>query len=153
MRVEIRTTPFDPWQELAAHQQQMDDMQGKHGAATVFVGTMRDFNAGEKVQGMFLEHYPGMTERHLETICKEAMQRWDLLDALIIHRAGAMQPGDPIVLVASWAAHRGPAFAASRYLIEELKSRAPFWKKERLAQESRWVTHNTPANSPTSLNK
>ncbi len=150
MRTEIRATPFDPWQELATHQGHMDRVVGKHGAAAVFVGTMRDFNAGEEVQGMFLEHYPGMTERHLETICEEAIRRWDLLDALIIHRTGAMQPGDPIVLVASWAAHRGPAFAACRYLIEELKSRAPFWKKEHLAQESRWVTYNTPA---TPLNK
>ncbi len=146
MRAEIRTTPFDPWQELTSHQQRMEKIHGSYGAAAVFVGTMRDFNAGEEVQGMFLEHYPGMTEKHLEAICMEAMQRWELLDTLIVHRTGTMKPGDPIVLVASWAAHRGPAFKASRYLIEELKNRAPFWKKERLAGDSRWVTHNTPAD-------
>ncbi len=148
MLVEIRSIPFDPWQELAAHRQRTVGRRGSWGASAIFVGTMRDFNAGDEVQAMFLEHYPGMTERHLEAICNEAEQRWELLDTLIIHRVGALRPGDPIVLVVSWAAHRGPAFAATRYLIEELKSRAPFWKKEQLAGESRWVTHNIPSEHP-----
>jgi molybdopterin synthase catalytic subunit len=92
---------------------------------------------------MTLEHYPGMTEKHLDTISSEAARRWDIVDSLIIHRYGALQPNDPIVLVAVWAAHRAPAFDACRYLIEELKDRAPFWKQEMLDDCTRWVQHNT----------
>ncbi len=143
MAVEIRTASFDPWHELA---NRVPDDRGKCGATTVFVGTMRDFNEGLSVREMFLEHYPGMTERHLEAIAAEAAKRWDLLDALIIHRVGRIRPDETIVLVAAWAAHRAEAFAAARYLIEELKSRAPFWKKESLAQGERWVAKNTPAD-------
>jgi molybdopterin synthase catalytic subunit len=86
-----------------------------------------------------------MTERHLHQICEEAKQRWDILDSLIVHRIGDIQPNDPIVLVAAWSAHRAAAFDACRYLIEELKTRAPFWKKEQLQEATRWVEHNTPA--------
>ncbi len=95
--------------------------------------------------GMLLEHYPGMTDRHLEKISQEAAERWDIIDTLIIHRVGLMMPNDPIVLVAAWSAHRGESFQAARYLIEELKSRAPFWKKEQLEAGERWVEHNTVA--------
>ena len=116
-----------------------------YGATAVFVGSMRDFNEGDDVQQMWLEHYPGMTEKHLQTIADEAMQKWDLLDVLLVHRVGEINPGDPIVLVAAWSAHRAAAFDASRYLMEELKSRAPFWKKEQLDSSSRWVEKNTPA--------
>ncbi len=106
---------------------------------------MRDYNDGESVQAMVLEHYPGMTEKHLRQISEEAKTRWDILDTLIIHRVGELRPNDPIVLVAVWSAHRGPAFEACRYLIEELKSRAPFWKKESIEERARWVQQNTPA--------
>ena len=106
---------------------------------------MRDFNQGDAVQSLFLEHYPGMTESYLAQIASEAAQRWDLIDTLIVHRVGELKPGDPIVLVAVWSAHRKDAFEASRYLMEELKSRAPLWKKEQLADGSRWVEKNTPA--------
>jgi len=92
---------------------------------------------------MTLEHYPGMTERHLETICAEATARWGLLDTLVIHRVGLVLPGDPIVLVAAWSAHRAEAFTACRHIMEDLKSRAPFWKKETTAQGERWVARNT----------
>jgi molybdopterin synthase catalytic subunit len=118
---------------------------GKYGATASFVGTMRDFSDGGPVRSMTLEYYPGMTERHLHQICEEAKQRWDILDSLIVHRIGDIQPNDPIVLVAAWSAHRAAAFDACRYLIEELKTRAPFWKKEQLQEATRWVEHNTPA--------
>lgn len=145
MAVEVRTTPFDPYVELRRYQEQVPGGGGKHGAMTSFIGTMRDFNENQPVRGMVLEHYPGMTERHLERIAAEAGRRWDVLDVLIIHRVGALNPADPIVLVAVWSAHRAAAFDACRYLIEELKTRAPFWKKEQRPEAERWVEHNTPA--------
>jgi molybdopterin synthase catalytic subunit len=145
MAIEILTSGFDPWTYLADYQcAQADATPGRFGATAVFVGTMRDFNQGEAVQRLFLEHYPGMTESHLELIAAEAAQRWDLIDTLIVHRVGELKPGEPIVLVAVWSAHRKDAFEASRYLMEELKSRAPLWKKEQLAEGSRWVEKNTP---------
>ena len=144
MRIEICDKPFDPWGYLADYQQQRKQLSGQFGATAVFVGSMRDFNEGEAVQAMFLEHYPGMTEAYLEKISREAVQRWDLNDSLIVHRVGELQPGEPIVLVAAWSAHRKAAFEASRYLMEQLKSEAPFWKKEQLEHGSRWVEGNTP---------
>jgi molybdopterin synthase catalytic subunit len=144
MAIEIRSQAFDPWQTLQAYQQ-ANIAAGKYGACASFVGSMRDFNEGDDVQTMTLEHYPGMTEKYLEKICTEAKKRWDIMDCLIIHRVGEMHPNDPIVLTAVWSAHRGAAFDAGRYLMEELKSRAPFWKKETLPQGERWVEHNTPA--------
>jgi molybdopterin synthase catalytic subunit len=137
---------FDPCAELAAYQDGVVGRRGKYGATVSFVGTMRDFNEGRAVQAMTLEHYPGMTERHLEKICAEAKRQWDILDMLIIHRVGEVRPNDPIVLVAVWSAHRVAAFEACRYLIEELKTRAPFWKKERLLETTQWVEHNTPVS-------
>ncbi len=143
MAIEVRGQPFDPWVEIARHQSEMRGHAGRYGATAVFVGTMRDFNEGSTVQAMVLEHYPGMTERYLEEISGRARQRWDLLDTLIIHRHGMLGPNDPIVLVAAWSAHRAAAFEACRFLIEELKSRAPFWKKESLEDGERWVEHNS----------
>jgi molybdopterin synthase catalytic subunit len=130
---------------LHRHQKQTFANRGEYGASASFIGTMRDFNDGEPVHTMMLEHYPGMTEKHLERILAEAKRRWNILDALIVHRVGELQRGDPIVLVATWSAHRDAAFAACRYLIEELKTRAPFWKKEQRPTAARWVEHNTPA--------
>lgn len=145
MAAVIRETAFEPWEELRRYQSEALDHTGRIGATATFVGTMRDFREGDSVHAMVLEHYPGMTEAHLHRITDEARARWDIIDALIIHRVGIMRPGDPIVLVVVWAAHRSDAFGACRYLIEELKSRAPFWKKESLTGEERWVEHNTPA--------
>jgi len=142
MKVEVRDQPFDPWRELADYQAAGGPRTGS-GAAAVFVGTMRDCNDGERVRAMRLEHYAGMTERHLERIAAEARARWPIDDALILHRIGDLKPGDPIVLVAAWSAHRAAAFDAARFLIEDLKSRAPFWKKEQLGDGSRWVACNT----------
>jgi molybdopterin synthase catalytic subunit len=105
---------------------------------------MRDVNEAAAVHAMTLEHYPGMTERHLQRITEEAMGRWDIIDILVLHRVGELRPGDPIVLIAVWSAHRAAAFEACRFLIEDLKSRAPFWKKERLDTGFRWVEKNTP---------
>ena len=104
---------------------------------------MRDFNEGDDVRGMHLEHYPGMTEKHLGEIVRDAAQQFGLLDALVIHRVGRIEPGEPIVLVAVWSAHRAAAFSACRAVMEALKSRAPFWKKETLADRERWVARNT----------
>lgn len=144
MTVEILDTAFDPWGYLAEYQQKRAGQAGQYGATAVFVGSMRDFNEGDPVRGMFLEHYPGMTDGYLEKIGQDALQRWDLTDVLIVHRVGELQPGDPIVLVAAWSAHRKASFEACRYLMEELKSGAPFWKKEQLEEGSRWVERNTP---------
>ena len=145
MTIQLREMGFDPCVELAAYQDGLVGRRGQYGAVISFVGTMRDFNDDRLVQAMTLEHYPGMTEKHLREICAEAERQWDILDTLILHRVGEVRPGDPIVLVAVWSAHRAAAFEACRYLIEELKTRAPFWKNERLHETSRWVEHNTPA--------
>lgn len=140
MAIRIQKDAFDPWREVAAYgEAHPDRLGGRSGATAVFVGSMRDFNAGETVSAMTLEHYPGMTERHLEKIAGEARTRWPILDSLIIHRYGPLVPNEPIVLVAVWSAHRDAAFAACRYLIDELKTRAPFWKQETTAAGARWV--------------
>ena len=143
MSVALFSESFDPWQAVQAHQATL--RPGSYGAACVFVGSMRDFNAGrDGVEAMFLEHYPGMTERHLEKICDEAQGRWAVDAVLIGHRVGEVVPSEPIVVTAVWSAHRREAFEACRFLMEELKSRAPFWKKERLGGVGeRWVEGNT----------
>lgn len=144
MAVKIVEAAFDPWQELPAYQQSVSTLAGKFGATSVFVGTLRDFNEGDEVNGMHLEHYPGMTEKQLEKIIASAQQQWRLLDALVVHRVGAILPNQPIVLVAVWASHRGDAFDASRFIMEALKFQAPFWKKEYLQTGGeRWVLKNT----------
>jgi molybdopterin synthase catalytic subunit len=131
---------------LEAYQNQNESsvrIIGKYGATAVFVGTMRDFNLGDSVVRMSLEHYPGMAERQLVQIADQAIVRWDLVDVLVIHRVGVIQPGESIMLAAAWAAHRGAAFDACRYIVEELKHAAPFWKKETLERGERWVENNT----------
>lgn len=145
MTVQIRKHAFDAYEEVRSYQQDCLHAAGKYGATAIFIGTMRDFNEGDEVKSMTLEHYPGMTEQYLEKIVQDAAGRWQLVDSLIIHRIGTIQPDDAIVLVAVWSAHRAAAFDASRYLMEELKSRAPFWKKEKLSKGERWVEKNTPA--------
>ena len=143
MTVCVRETAFDPYAELAAHERRCFPRPGAFGASANFIGTMRDLNEGDAVTQMTLEHYPGMTERHLERICAEARARWGLLETLVIHRVGALLPGDPIVLVGVWSAHRAEAFTACRHIMEDLKSQAPFWKKEVTGQGERWVSRNT----------
>ena len=143
MAVEIREQAFDPWQLLSQYQTCSPHLTTNCGATAVFVGSMRDVNEGDRVHHMSLEHYPEMTDRTLRKICDDATARWGLLDVLVVHRVGELDPGDPIVLVAVWSAHRAAAFEASRHIMEALKSTAPFWKKEMLDDGSRWVTKNT----------
>lgn len=143
MAVELREQPFDPWREVADHQA-AHRRAGEFGATAVFVGTMRDFTGDRDVNGMFLEHYPGMTERELDRIVKDCTETRAVIDTLVLHRVGTIEPGDPIVLVVAWSAHRAEAFSVCRDVMEALKSRAPFWKREQTDEGDRWVEENTP---------
>ncbi len=109
------------------------------GAIATFIGLVRDLNDGADVATMTLEHYPGMTEKALEAIVTEARERWDLIDVAVVHRVGELHPTDPIVLVAVASAHRGEAFQACEFIMDYLKTRAPFWKKEEGSQGGTWV--------------
>jgi len=141
--IRISEGPFEPAAELAAFEAGLP--RGSVGATASFTGTMRDLNEGDAITGMTLEHYPAMTEKELSRIVAEAVTTFELLDALIVHRVGEILPGEPIVLTVACSAHRAAAFDACRWLMEELKRRAPFWKRERLADGgSRWVERNTP---------
>ena len=139
MTAQVTDKPLAPWQAVERYQAAQPHLAGKFGATAVFVGTMRDVNQGDKVQSMTLEHYPAMTQKYLDKLCLEATQRWDILDTLVIHRYGRLLPDDPIVLVAVWSGHRDHAFKACRYIIDALKTRAPFWKQEQTSAGSRWV--------------
>ena len=144
MTIKISTQAFDPFKEIQSYQSTSLDNIGAIGATSIFIGTMRDFNEDAAVKGMTLEYYPGMTEKQLEKIITEARREWQLIDTLVIHRVGDILPHESIVLVAVWSSHRGDAFDASRYIMEALKSKAPFWKKELLVSEQeRWVANNT----------
>ena len=135
MPARVQTEDFDVGHELAA----LRNCDPSIGAVAAFVGTVRDVNADASVSSMTLEHYPGMTEKALADICEQAMSRWDLIDTLVIHRIGALKPGDRIVLVGVSSAHRGEAFAACEFIMDYLKTRAPFWKKEETPEGARWV--------------
>jgi len=139
MEVKITDAPFDPWREIEHHRRAHPGFAGRYGATAVFVGTMRELSGGAQVSALTLEHYPGMTEKQLEAACREAAARWEILDVLVVHRVGRLQPDEPIVLAAGWAAHRAPAFDACRHLIEALKTHVPFWKQEHTAAGVRWV--------------
>jgi molybdopterin synthase catalytic subunit len=144
MEIKIVSETFDPWLEIQGFQQSAVEMRGKYGATSIFLGTMRDFNDGDNIKGMTLEHYPGMTEKQLDHIITDAMQKSKVIDVLVVHRVGDIFPDEPIVLVAVWSSHRGDAFDASRYIMEALKSKAPFWKKELLQSDTeRWVDKNS----------
>ena len=136
MAVRVQAEDFDVSREIAA----LRGNDGRVGAIAVFVGTVRDVNDAAQVAGLTLEHYPGMTEKALERIVDEAKARWkNVLDALVIHRVGALVPTDQIVLVAVTSAHRGEAFAACEFIMDYLKTEAPFWKKEATDAGARWV--------------
>jgi molybdopterin synthase catalytic subunit len=135
MSVRVQIEDFDVSQEMLA----LRKKNPKVGAVASFVGVVRDLNDGEDVSTLELEHYPGMTERSLELIVNEAKTRWDIYDTLIIHRVGALQPLDQIVLVIVTSAHRGESFKACEFLMDYLKTRAPFWKKEQTSSGERWV--------------
>jgi molybdopterin synthase catalytic subunit len=143
MKIDIRNAPFNPWNEIQDYQEQMQKA-GQFGAMACFIGSMRDFNEDEKVMELQLEHYPGMTEKHLIEICDEAGRKWELIDVLVMHRTGKIKTGDPIVIVCVWSEHRAAAFDACRFIMEDLKSKAPFWKQETLEHGKRWVEKNTP---------
>ena len=134
-RVRVQQEDFDAGREVDSLTAGRVDV----GAVASFVGLVRDANDGHAIRGMTLEHYPGMTEKALEEICAEAHSRWDLLDTLVIHRVGALKPGDRIVLVGVASGHRGEAFAACEFIMDYLKTRAPFWKREDTPQGARWV--------------
>ena len=133
--VRVQTADFD----LAAEVAQLRAQDPRVGAVVTFLGTVRDMNAGAAVAEMELEHYPGMTEQALETIVEQARARWPLYGALVVHRVGPLKPMAQIVLVACSAAHRGEAFAACEFIIDYLKTEAPFWKKEQTPEGARWV--------------
>ena len=135
MAVRVQREDFDIGVEIAAFRRADPGI----GAVASFIGLVRDVNDGDTVAGMTLEHYPGMTEKALAGIIVEAKRRWDIIDALVIHRIGEFKPLDQIVLVVVTGAHRGAAFAACEFIMDYLKTQAPFWKKEQTAQGARWV--------------
>ena len=135
MNVRVQEADFDLGVELTA----VRAGDPRVGALASFVGLVRDMNDGAGVSEMTLEHYPGMTEKALEAIVAEAKGRWDIYNALVIHRVGPLKPCDQIVLVAVTSSHRGEAFAACEFIMDYLKTRAPFWKREATADGARWV--------------
>jgi len=135
MTVKIQNADFDVGAEIATLRRN----NPKVGAVASFVGVMRDINDGSTVAEMTLEHYPGMTEKAIDEIIGQAKGRWDILDALVIHRVGTLKPADQIVLVVVTSGHRGDAFAACEFIMDYLKTRAPFWKKEQTGKDARWV--------------
>jgi molybdopterin synthase catalytic subunit len=135
MTVKIQTADFDVSAEIASLRRD----NPKVGAVASFVGVVRDINDGGTVAEMTLEHYPGMTEKAIEEIIGQAKGRWDIVDALVIHRVGTLRPADQIVLVVVTSGHRGEAFAACEFIMDYLKTRAPFWKREQTGKGARWV--------------
>ena len=133
--IRIQEQDFDLTTEVKA----LREGDPRVGAVVTFVGTVRDMNDGSQVKGMTLEHYPGMTEKSLGEIIQQARGRWDLYRTLVIHRIGPLLPEDQIVLVAVTSAHRGEAFAACEFIMDYLKTAAPFWKKEDTPEGSKWV--------------
>jgi len=133
--VRIQREDFDVAREL----ERLRGGDARVGAIASFVGLVRDVNEASEVRTMTLEHYPGMTEKALTQIIEEARSRWDIVDALVIHRVGELKPGDQIVLAAVAGTHRGEAFAACEFIMDYLKTRAPFWKKEQTPEGERWV--------------
>ncbi len=134
-RVLITTNDFNPADELSV----LRANDKRVGAVCSFVGTVRDRNDGLSVSSMELEHYPGMTEKAIEAMIDEAMERFDIFRARVIHRVGLLQPLDQVVMVAVTSAHRGESFRACEFLMDYLKTQAPFWKKEETPEGARWV--------------
>lgn len=135
MTVRVQQADFDISAEIAA----LRAGNPKIGAIASFIGVVRDLNEGDSVAEMTLEHYPGMTEKSVEEIIAQARGRWQVMDALVIHRIGTLKPLDQIVLVVVSSSHRGDAFAACEFIMDYLKTRAPFWKKEQTPKGARWV--------------
>ena len=135
MKISVQGEPFDAGAEIRA----VSARNPSVGAVAAFVGLVRDLNEGAAVAAMTLEHYPGMTEKSIGKIIDEARSRWEVLDCCVIHRIGTLRPTDPIVLVVVGSGHRGDAFAACEFIMDFLKTRAPFWKNEQTPDGARWV--------------
>lgn len=135
MNISIQESDFDLAAELDALRRQSKET----GALVSFTGLVRDFSDEEEIEGIYLEHYPGMCEKALEKIIAEARQRWSLLGVRVIHRIGQLQPGEQIVLVATASQHRADAFAACEFIIDYLKTAAPFWKREQTTHGTHWL--------------
>ena len=135
MKILVGPADFDAGAEICL----LARASGGVGAVASFVGLVRDANAGDTVGAMTLEHYPGMTEKSIAEIVGEAQNRWEIVDTTVIHRVGTLRPGDQIVLVVVASAHRGDAFEACEFIMDYLKTRAPFWKKEATGTGERWV--------------
>jgi molybdopterin synthase catalytic subunit len=135
MPVRVQTADFDVSHEIAT----LRAGDARVGAVAVFIGMVRDVNQSSQVATLTLEHYPGMTEKALAAIIDDAKSRWNIIEALVIHRVGELKPADQIVLVAVTGSHRGEAFAACEFIMDYLKTRAPFWKKEQTPSGPRWV--------------
>jgi len=135
MPVRVQQDDFDVGAEIA----RLRGNNPKIGAVASFIGIVRDLNEGATVGSITLEHYPGMTEKALAAIAEQARTRWDLFDVLIVHRVGTLAPSDQIVLVVTTSSHRGDAFAACQFVMDYLKTEAPFWKKEVTGDGARWV--------------
>ncbi len=133
--VRVQSEDFDISKEIAFLRRD----NPRIGAIASFIGVVRDMNEGDSVAEMTLEHYPGMTEKSVEDIITQACDRWQVMDAVVIHRIGTLKPLDQIVLVVVSSAHRGDAFAACEFIMDFLKTRAPFWKKEQTGKGARWV--------------
>ncbi len=133
--VRVQSEDFDISKEIAFLRRD----NPRIGAIASFIGVVRDMNEGDSVAEMTLEHYPGMTEKSVEDIITQARDRWQVMDAVVIHRIGTLKPLDQIVLVVVSSAHRGDAFAACEFIMDFLKTRAPFWKKEQTGKGARWV--------------
>ena len=133
--IQLLQEPFDPSIEIS----NLSRANASMGAVVSFIGMMRDINEGDEVESMTLEHYPGMTESAINKIVEQAQQRWQLGNVTVIHRVGKVRPTDPIVLVAVTSMHRGEAFKACEFIIDFLKTEAPFWKKEQTGRGERWV--------------
>ena len=150
MKIMIVDEQFDPWESLVEYKRAQLSTNSKIGASSVFLGTMRDFNDDENIESMMLEYYPDMTEKYLTNIVETAIKKFKLIDGLVIHRVGLLQPQDPIVLVATWSEHRDSSFSATREIMESLKTEAPFWKKESTDHGFRWVE---PTSTSENINE
>lgn len=145
MPVVLQDFGFSPYQRLQDYEKQCR-RPGESGATVNFIGSVRDMHAGLCVDAMTIECYPEMALQEIEQLCEDAVEQWQLDDFLVMHRYGKVEPGDTLVLVAVWSAHRQQAFDACRYIIHHLKHKAPFWKQEHRGDSSRWLESNTDDN-------
>ena len=143
MYCELVSKPLNPYKALEQYDQHLRSSYSSIGASAYFIGNMRDVNESRTVKSMLLEYYPGMTEKELNRVAKEAKKKWSLIDILLLHRVGRVYPNDTIVVIGIWSTHRADAFEACRYIMEVLKSDVPIWKKEQRLDGEHWVSKNT----------